>query len=71
MKTRETEYSASCRLDLGKGYSSLLRYQYTNFDDELDNPLWPGAANKSIKLQILAPSTGAVEIPLVGTNYYY
>ena len=38
MKTKETGYSASCQLDLGKGFSSRLRYRHTKFDDDLENP---------------------------------
>jgi hypothetical protein len=38
MKTKETGYSASCQLDLAKGFSSRLRYRHTKFDDDLGNP---------------------------------
>jgi hypothetical protein len=38
MKTKETEYRGSCQVELGRGFSSRLRYQHTNFDDDSGNP---------------------------------
>jgi hypothetical protein len=37
-RTKATTYTASCQLEMGKGFSSGLRYQHTDFDDDLGNP---------------------------------